>query len=378
MKKFFCLVFVLGLLSIAGSASAHQPRIIYGAQAPTGTVTISNPDISQAFYGELTGQPGKFSLNLKSPLKFYWNLLVPDLLGAREDFVAHLDGESVTGAPVEAVLDSQGKFWTKYYEPHGGDNYFKGPEATIDLPAGNYSLVVTNNGNQGKYVLAVGQAEAFPPSEIWNTILSLPSLKHDYFGQSIWRAYFNRVGQYLAVAALVLIFIFWLLFWRLGQKTWWLIIFVLLVGLSVLAYRFFAGRTDYWQCQDGKWIKIGNPLSVEPGGTCLTPLGLERMAGDKLPTVDQIDSQIQLASNTLPAVRALVQQYLFNNLSTLVPADEIKNPNPIQMTDVLLTDNSTAIVGYQIGDDAFRAEFKFTIDEPESVRSLSFKVIGKN
>lgn len=363
---------------MAGSVSAHQPRIIYGDQAPTTAVIISDPEISQAFYGELTGQPGKFTLNLKSPLKFYWNLLAPDILGAREDFVAHLDGESATGAPFEAVLDSQGKFWTKYYEPYGGDNYFKGPEATIDLPAGTYAIAVTNNGNQGKYVLVVGQTESFFLGEIGQTLISLPSLKHDFFGQSIWRAYFNRVGQYLAVALLLLIFILWFLFWRLGRKTWWLIGILILGALVWLTMQFFAGRTDYWQCQDGKWVKIGNPLSVEPSGDCLTPLGLERTASDKLPTVDQIDNQTRPAASSSPAVKALVQQYLFNNLSTLVPADEVNPADTVQLTDVVLTDNATAVVGYQVGTNIFRAEFKFTIDEPESVRSLSFRVVGKN
>ena len=376
MKKIFHLVLVLMLLTVAGTASAHQPRIIYGDQA-VDTVVIDQPDNSQAFYGELIGQPEIFTFHLNSPLKFYWNLLVPDTLGAREDFVAHLEGETKAGDPVVAQLVSQGKFWTKYYEPYGGNNYFKGPEATVELPAGDYVISVANNGHLGKYVLVVGQTESFSPTEIWQTLIVLPSLKRDFFSQSPWRAYNNRVGQYLAVVILVLIFGLWLLSWFLGRKIWWLILGLVIIGLIVFIVRWFSGPTDYWQCQDGRWVKQGDPINSAPSGECLTPLGLERATLGKFPTVDQIDSQLKTVS-VAPAVSALVQQYLFNNLNTLVPPEEATSTTSFQLTDVVFLDNSTAIAGYQVGSDVFRAEFRFTIDEPELVRALSFRVIGKN
>ncbi|PIP58396.1 MAG: hypothetical protein COX02_00525 [Candidatus Vogelbacteria bacterium CG22_combo_CG10-13_8_21_14_all_37_9] len=375
--KIIKLILISFLFLTATTVFAHQPRLIYNSVAPNNIITINQPEISQAFYGELKGQSEVFSFHLDTPLKFYWNLLTPNLLGAREDFIIQLEGESKTGELIADSLNSQGKFWTKYYEPYSGDNYLKGPEATTNLPAGNYTIVVTNNGNLGKYVLVVGQIETPSLKNIWQTIKILPSLKRDFFEQSVWRAYNNRVGQYLAVAILILIFSLGFLLRLLGRKLWWLILMLLIIsGLGFLV-RWFLGPTDYWQCQDGQWLRRGNSTSPAPGTECLTPLGLERLSSEKLPTVDQIDNQFK-SNPVAPAVSALVQQYLFNNLNTLIPAEDLARAKDFQLTDVVFIDNSLAIVGYQSGTDVWRAEFRFTIDEPEIIRGLSFKVIGKN
>ena len=50
-----------------------------------------------------------------------------------------------------------------FYEPFGGDRDLLGPEYDGEVPAGAYSVVVTSPDNTGKYVLAVGRKEKFPP-----------------------------------------------------------------------------------------------------------------------------------------------------------------------------------------------------------------------
>jgi hypothetical protein len=46
-------------------------------------------------------------------------------------------------------------------------------------------------------VLAIGEREAFTPSEIARTTALLPTLKKGYLGKSAWTAFFNRSGLFL-------------------------------------------------------------------------------------------------------------------------------------------------------------------------------------
>ncbi len=45
------------------------------------------------------------------------------------------------------------------------------------------------------------------------------------------------------------------------------IVIIVLVGLAVLAVRFFSGE-DNWICQNGEWIKHGNPKAEKPSTGC--------------------------------------------------------------------------------------------------------------
>jgi predicted membrane protein len=61
MKKLF--VPVLAVFMMLGICSAHQPRIEFDQSHPeTNPVVVSNPEISQAFYGDLQGQPDYYQI----------------------------------------------------------------------------------------------------------------------------------------------------------------------------------------------------------------------------------------------------------------------------------------------------------------------------
>ncbi len=60
MKKIFSL---LALLMLLGTCSAHQPRITFGEFHPKGNpVIVTHPEISQAFYGDLSGQSDYYQI----------------------------------------------------------------------------------------------------------------------------------------------------------------------------------------------------------------------------------------------------------------------------------------------------------------------------
>jgi hypothetical protein len=57
------LVPLLGIIALLGICSAHQPRIEFGQPHPkSNPVIVSNPEISQAFYGDLQGQPDYYQI----------------------------------------------------------------------------------------------------------------------------------------------------------------------------------------------------------------------------------------------------------------------------------------------------------------------------
>jgi hypothetical protein len=199
--------FILAGLFLAGSVLAHNPRIV----EPGGIVLVQNPEISQAFYGELKGFYQDFKINSDKPFNLYVNILAPDLPMVKTNMsieVFRLEPSTTS----LAVLDGANFQWEQFYEPFGGDNYFKGPEFNQSVPAGKYLIRVFNSNYQGKYSLAIGENESFTPKEIFKTIILLPQLKKDFFDKSPWTAYFNYTGIFLLAFLLILflaVFFIW-------------------------------------------------------------------------------------------------------------------------------------------------------------------------
>ncbi len=102
---------------------AHQPRIV-----ESDSVKIKNPEISQAFYGELQGAPKIFTISSDEDFRLYVGLLVPDLPGIRKDVSARIF-HNVDGNESELeFLDGSFYEWTPFFEEFAGNNYFWGPE----------------------------------------------------------------------------------------------------------------------------------------------------------------------------------------------------------------------------------------------------------
>jgi hypothetical protein len=184
--------FVLMFFTLAGAALAHQPRLV-GDKPST---EVRDPEISQAFYARLAGNPQSYYIRSEIPLRLYLNLLVPDLPGIETDYAAVIYRETETPEAVIKLLDGKAFAWHPFFEPFGGDHYLVGPEYDEEVPAGSYVVVVSSPDNQGKYVLAVGKAEKFPLGEMARTLVTLPKLKK-YFEKSPLTAYFNLSGVFL-------------------------------------------------------------------------------------------------------------------------------------------------------------------------------------
>jgi hypothetical protein len=178
---------------------AHQPRLI----SERGTVEIKNPEVSQAFYATLRGEPDQYQITANKEFDLYLNILVPDLPDIRKDYTIEVirvnDGQSVH----LYELDGKQHDWTTFFEPFAGDNYYQGPESEKALPAGIYRIRVSNPDNAGKYVLSVGRQETFTLSETVQMIQSLPDIKR-FFEKSPWTAYLNLVGLFMLLSVLLL------------------------------------------------------------------------------------------------------------------------------------------------------------------------------
>lgn len=199
--KSLCILLIVGFL-LSGwpkPGAAHQPRIGAGQGA-----NIQNPEISQAFYAELQGEPDEYIIEAEKEFLLHISILVPDLPESRRDFQAEVyERTAGSPGPLLLVLEGEGHNWEPFFEPFAGDRYYQGPETDRRLAAGVYAILVTNPDKQGKYVLSVGREERFSLAEGAETLRRLPAVK-SYFGKSPLTAYFNLVGLFMLVSLLLL------------------------------------------------------------------------------------------------------------------------------------------------------------------------------
>lgn len=180
---------------VAGAAEAHQPRF-----PGPGVNVVSDPDVSQAWYAELLGEPAEYRVEVRDSLLLYAGVLVPAIPHVTQDYTVAVSAEAPDGEQVVFTLDGPAGQWSDFFEPVAGDHYWRGPEKRVNVGPGTYKVIVSNPGNTGKYVLAIGERESFPPAEIARVIGEMPRLKR-YFGKSPWTAYFNGTGVFIGVTA---------------------------------------------------------------------------------------------------------------------------------------------------------------------------------
>jgi hypothetical protein len=209
MKK-TVLIFLL-LLSLQ-FISAHQPRLVY--DKINVYEKINNPEISQAFYGELKGNSDYFIINSESDFELYLNILSPDIKDTRKDFSLKVFSENDN-------FTVDGGDWKLFYEEFGGDSYWRGPEFEKNVSAGDYIIKVTNPENKGRYSLAVGKKESFPFNEALKSIYSIFRLKHDFFNKSYFSFFEGIIGKAFGIILIILIFILFLIIFlakKFGRK----------------------------------------------------------------------------------------------------------------------------------------------------------------
>jgi hypothetical protein len=174
MKSAICLL--VSLLLTASSALAHQPVIVEQE-----VIEIEKPEISRAFYDELTGSPRSYLIDSEKEFDLYVNLLVPKNSNPEGRYSARIYAITNGQRSLLTNIDGSSVEWEEFYEPFGGDTYVKGPEWKQRVPAGRYEIQVYSEDNLGKYVLAVGEKEFFGPKEILSVYTEVPKLKGEFF-----------------------------------------------------------------------------------------------------------------------------------------------------------------------------------------------------
>lgn len=191
-------------------ASAHQPRI-----TESRLTTVSDPEVSKAYYAKLTGEPDIYVIDASAPFDLYVGVLVPDIAGQKKDVSAVVlkDGTQI------AFLDGATFAWEQFFEEFGRDTYWKGPEYRVRAEAGTYEIRVWSTNNDSAYSLAVGEIESFGPSEIINAYITIPQIKSFFFNKPAYTAFLTPfLGVPLAILLVIALFVgIW--FWRKKHKT---------------------------------------------------------------------------------------------------------------------------------------------------------------
>lgn len=199
MKKLIYLTIIFLLIGVAGSALAHQSRLVLNETV----VKVEDPEISKAYYGQLSDNPVVYQIEASQPFNLYVNFLVPATDNIRKDFIIEIRKES----ELIEIFNTAGYNWTNFYEPFARDNYFQGPEFKQKVGAGSYEIEIFNSDYQGKYILAIGEKEDFSLKEIIRATYLLPVIKNQFFNQSFLTVYFNQIGLYLLAFILSLLVI---------------------------------------------------------------------------------------------------------------------------------------------------------------------------
>lgn len=198
------ILIIVIFLSIS-MAFAHQPRLASDNSTIANPIVVKNPEISQAFYGKLNGNPAYYKIQSNKQFQLYANILVPDIPGA----ISQLMSVQITDSSGKTIgmLNAKNSTWTPYFEEFGGDNYLKGPEFNQTVPAGTYYLKVFNGDNQGRYSLAIGDIESFPPAETLNTLFLLPIIKANIFQVPVAELFIQFLGLILAMGTFLVLYV---------------------------------------------------------------------------------------------------------------------------------------------------------------------------
>ena len=169
------VILFLILVSWPLKVLAHQPRLVEMEK-----INVTEPEISKAYYGNLSGKPHIYTISTSSPIDLYVNVLVPFIEGPEKNVIVKIfKGEQLMG-----ILSPKKGDWKEFFEPFGHSMYWKGPEFKVRADAAKYKIHVKSTEKSIRYVLATGEIEAFDGPESLNAILLIPKLKKDFFEES--------------------------------------------------------------------------------------------------------------------------------------------------------------------------------------------------
>jgi hypothetical protein len=140
---------------------AHQPRLVEMEK-----INVTEPEISKAYYGNLSGKPHIYRISTNSPIELYVNVLVPFIEESEK-----CDSHNLLREQLMGILSPKKGDWKEFFEPFGHSMYWNGPEFKVRADAGKYKIHVQSTEKSIRYVLAAGEIEAFDGPESLNAIL---------------------------------------------------------------------------------------------------------------------------------------------------------------------------------------------------------------
>lgn len=173
--KSIITLLLLGAFLVPAFTLAHQPRI-----TESRLTQVPSPEISKAYYGELTGEPDVYVIEALEAFDLYVGILVPEVKDPKKDVTAEIR----KGDEVLAIIGGESAEWKTFFEPFGQSTYWDGGEHKARADAGSYSVIVTSSNNDSKYSLAIGEIEAFDGKEGISALTTIPELKRDFFEES--------------------------------------------------------------------------------------------------------------------------------------------------------------------------------------------------
>jgi uncharacterized membrane protein len=220
-KIFFIIVVLAFILSIISLSKAQQLHVVTSS-----TTKVQNPEISQAFYGQLNDTKNTFEIDSDKPFQLYVGLMIPDTKDVQKNISLNIsslietpgeNGETMQKNTTLAMLDGTKSDWTSYYDPITGNKYLKGPEynssgdgttsGNTELQPGKYYIQILNMDDNGKYVLSVGNNKKNTLEEMLNNLQAIPKVEMTFWGKSIVAAYFNMVGLFILSSVMIVVLI---------------------------------------------------------------------------------------------------------------------------------------------------------------------------
>lgn len=186
MRYHDCMRFIIPVffVCVASFTYAHTPFLVT-QQSLHDITSITEPEHSRAFYGELTGFPHTYEIRAEKPFHLFAQILVPDIDSSKNN-VSGIIIREVEGSgrvtEVARFLAKDAK-WDTVYEPFGGDSYRNGGVFEQDVDRGVYRIEVSTPDNVEKYVLVVGVVEGQDDVGYFETIRRIAEIK-TYFGKS--------------------------------------------------------------------------------------------------------------------------------------------------------------------------------------------------
>lgn len=190
-------------LVVCGTLSAygHIPVVLEKQQGLSSTpLQIRDTTTSMAYYDTIYDVPRYYVVTATSSGEFYINLTIPKISSTPQCTPTVI----ITDSKNQLIYESIGNkiTWTDFHEPFGNADYFRGAEAKIYLIPGVYSIEVSSETQNCKYVLATGVIEKFEFADMLSSVYLIPIINQNFFAMNSVQSIMNLSGFFMLFVGL--------------------------------------------------------------------------------------------------------------------------------------------------------------------------------